>query len=367
MTILPLLTRIFVWAALGFLIYWVLLKFIPRNFLTWFGGAIILALIVLSFIDPNDQTIGTIWRFLSLPLTPLGISILLLFFSITPKGIKAPNGRYVLVALLILALSSLPLVARTLVNQAEQAVQQAYDNQRTLCGDICTVGEVPIDLVQAVVVVGDNIDAVSMPDTLFSRVDNRNTLDPGLMARLDSAGIAYNELPNPPLVFPTMGALSGSNDDKRDKEEPILARLGRQGVALENIIMLNTGRDIHTTITRVKDELQKRDRYRKGEDESRRDDSRVVLVAPALSMRRAALAFEKADLQVVAWPTDLYGIKAEGRDTLARLADLVPSAEALRLTTWYWEEFLTSIYYFLRGWLPSFNVRWDGIVETFPQ
>ena len=67
--------------------------------------------------------------------------------------------------------------------------------------------------------------------------------------------------------------------------------------------------------------------------------SRIVLVAPALSMRRAALAFEKEGLQVVAWPTDLYGTGPFTQEGIvARLADLVPNVEALRVTTQYWEE-----------------------------
>ena len=120
--VLELLTRILLWAAMGLFIWYVLLKFIPRSFLTWFGGAIILTLAVLAFIDPNDETIGSIWKIISLPLTPLGFSIGLLVVALTPKKIK---GRYVVVALAILLVASTPLFARFFVNQAEQAEQEA--------------------------------------------------------------------------------------------------------------------------------------------------------------------------------------------------------------------------------------------------
>jgi len=90
-----------------------------------------------------------------------------------------------------------------------------------------------------------------------------------------------------------------------------------------------------------------------------------VLVAPALTMRRAALAFEGDGVQVVAAPTELYSSpNPEDRDTLARLADLVPSVNALVLTTRYWGELLSSIYYYLRGWLPPFTMQWNQVVET---
>jgi uncharacterized SAM-binding protein YcdF (DUF218 family) len=82
-------------------------------------------------------------------------------------------------------------------------------------------------------------------------------------------------------------------------------------------------------------------------------------------MRRAALAFENEGLQVVAWPTNLYGTSPLTQGTtLARLADLVPSVEALLVTTRYWEELLSSLYYYMRGWLPPVNVQWDEVVET---
>jgi uncharacterized SAM-binding protein YcdF (DUF218 family) len=65
-------------------------------------------------------------------------------------------------------------------------------------------------------------------------------------------------------------------------------------------------------------------------DLPQRDTQRVALVAPALAMRRAALTFEKEGLQVIAWPTNLYGSSSPTGDTLAKLSDLVPSVEALR-------------------------------------
>ena len=68
--LLALLTRILLWAGVGYLLWYLLLKFIPRKFLTWFGGAIVLALIVLSFVDPNDRPLGpsgTLFRCPSVP------------------------------------------------------------------------------------------------------------------------------------------------------------------------------------------------------------------------------------------------------------------------------------------------------------
>lgn len=366
--LLVLLTRLLIWAAVGLLIWWVLLRFIPRNFLTWFGGAIVLALIVLSFVAPNDQTIGGIWQAISLPLTPLGASILLLIFSLSGKGLKNVNGRQVLIALLILLLSSIPLVARNLARQAEQAVSRAYASQQSLCGDICpTVDAVPFNRVSSILVVGNSIDDRALPSA-FSQIDTGNDLDPVLVSRLNSASQLYGTLANQginPFVIATMGPVGGGTEQRQVREQSIRQQLAAGGVPAGNISVTSSGTDVHQAAVDLKTFLRERDLLRDGVPN--REATRVALVAPALSMRRAALTLEQEGLQVVAWPTDLYGLNSPPPgDTIARLADLIPNVEALRLTTRYWEELLTSIYYFLRGWLPSFNVQWDRVVETVP-
>ncbi|MEL6248219.1 MAG: YdcF family protein, partial [Cyanobacteria bacterium J06627_15] len=108
---LVLLTRVLLWATIGLIVWYVLLKIIPKKYLTWFGGVVVLILIVASFIDPNDQTIGTIWRLISLPLSPLGATVLLLGAALS-DGIGKVKGQPVLIALIILLLSSTPIVAR---------------------------------------------------------------------------------------------------------------------------------------------------------------------------------------------------------------------------------------------------------------
>lgn len=365
--VLVLLTRILIWAAVGLLIYWVLLKFIPRNFLTWFGGAIILALIVLSFISPDDQTIGGIWQVISLPLTPLGASVILLMISLS-QGMKKVNGRYVTIALLILLLSSIPLIARTLVGQAEQSVERAYQAQQALCRDLCpAVDPVPLGLVSSIVVIGENVDAYNRPNALSRQVDSGNNLDPVLVSRLNSAAGLYNDLSArgiSPFVVVTAGPRSSTSEEQQRWQQVIQQRLVNNGVPISNIVITDSGTSVRQAAEDQIDFLQERGQLSPA-DTPAREARRVVLVAPALTMRRAALTFEQAGLQAVAWPTDLYGSTgpADG-DTLARLADLVPSVEALRLTTRYWEELLTSIYYFLRGWLPGFNVQWEQVVET---
>lgn len=364
--LLVLLTRILIWVAVGFLIYWILLKFIPKSFLTWFGGAILLALVVLSFVSPNDQTINTIWNIISLPLSPLGAVVILLLFALS-EGVKKVKGQHVMIALLILLLSSIPLISRTLVAQAEQAVSQTYAEQRALCTQICPVdlaNQVPLQQVVSVVMVGNRVDTPRLTDSLPSQVDTGNDLDPMLISRINSAATIYARLGRQIPLIVTAGPSNTDDEAGIAKDQALRRVLANNGVPAGNIRITNSGMDMHQTAEELKTFLQETNRL-SPENTPPRDANRVILVAPALSMRRAALTFEQAGLQVIAWPTDLYGFnRPDANDTLARLADLVPSVEALRLTTRYWEELLTSIYYFLRGWLPGFNVQWDKVVET---
>ncbi|RZM82368.1 YdcF family protein [Leptolyngbya iicbica LK] len=366
--VLELLTRILVWAAMGLFIWYVLLKFIPRNFLTWFGGAIILTLFVLSFIDPNDETIGSIWQIISLPLTPLGATLGLLILALAEKKIK---GRYVSVAFAILLVASVPLFARTIVNQAEQAVQEAYRVQQGICEDVCPTGiptTIPLGQVVVEVVIAENMDLIAPLESFPSRIDSEVDLDPILVTRLASAARLEQRLRSQgssPLVYVTAGPLYGSAEEKGAKENTLRQILISQGVPSTSISVGDAGMNIHGAMRDVKGLLEERG-ILPNPDLPQRETQRVALVAPALSMRRAALTFEKEGLQVIAWPTNLYGSSRPTGDTLAKLSDLVPSVEALRLTSRYWNEVLTSFYYFLRGWLPGFNVRWNEVVELVP-
>ncbi len=373
MDILNLLTRLLLWLGIGYFLWWILKKFIPVDFLTWFGGVVILALIAGRFLFPADNTVGVFWQFLAFPLTPLGAAITLLAMSLG-SGIKKTNGRMVVTALLILLFSSMPLVARALVDRSENAVQLAYQNQRRLCSDICpAIDEVPVDRAVSIVVVGENADADRLTNALSSRVDADNPLNPVLVARLNSAANIYDRIRlAQPFLTVTAGARSGTDEEREQLNQFIRQQLIDRGVPAERIRIGNTGTDIRNAVNDQREFLREQGlftdppRNRVGSPEvNNRDANRVVLVARALTMRRAALAFEGEGLQVVAAPTELYTtLDPGGRGRLARLADLVPTVDALMLTTPYWEEMLISIYYYLRGWLPAFNVGWSQVVET---
>ena len=373
MDILNLLTRLLLWLAIGYGLWWAVKKLIPEKFLTWLGGAIILVLVAASFIDPNDRTVGTFWQLISLPLTPLGAAITMLLMSLT-NGLKKVEGKLVVAALAVLWVSSTPLVARGLSVQAEEAVQRAYENQQTLCStNFCAATDaVPLQLATAMVIVGENADAYRVSNHLPSQSDSDVPLDPILVSRLNSAADVYGRVAAAnPLVTVTAGARDENSDLGQQLNQSIRQRLINRGIPDANIRIINAGMDIRGTVEDQASFLSDRQLFiplARGESRTERDNraaNRVVLVTPALSMRRAALAFENDGLQVVAWPTELYGAPRSNADgTLARFSDLVPNVGALRITTRYWQELLSSLYYYLRGWLPPFSMRWDEVVET---
>jgi uncharacterized SAM-binding protein YcdF (DUF218 family) len=337
------------------------------------GGAILLILVASFFVAPGNKAVSTLWQVASFPLKPLGGVITLLGVALA-NGIKKIDGRLVLIALGILLVSSTPLVALILVDQSEHAVQRAYESQKKLCDDICKVDQVPLTLAKSMVILGDNAD-MGLASSLPSQIDAEVDLDPMLVSRLNSAAGVYRRIGGgQALVTVTAGALDSNNEQGKKLNNLIQQRLVASGIPAEKIKVNSTGMNMLQVIQDQKKFLQAQglftppaDKPDRQTERDNREANRVVLVAPALTMRRAALCFENAGLQVIAWPTELYSTpNLKGRDKLARLVDLVPNVAALRLTTRYWDELLTSIYYYLRGWLPSFGVQWDQVVETLP-
>lgn len=114
-----LLTRVLVWLLIGTIIYSLFQRFYPSG--TFVGRlvlVIVLVVIALSFINPNEPAVASMWRVISFPLKPLGASILLMMFAaqrIKGGGIDKPGGYLIGWALTILLLASTPAIAYFLV------------------------------------------------------------------------------------------------------------------------------------------------------------------------------------------------------------------------------------------------------------
>lgn len=359
---LVLLTRILLWASVGYLLWYVLTKIIPRPYLAWFGGFVLIVLIVLSVVDSDSSTVRGIWQILSFPLTPLGASVILLAGALT-QGTKNVRGTPVAVALTILILCSIPLFAQLLVSDAEKSVITAYREQAAICGEVCPAGTVPtqgnVGQAAAIVVLGDKSD-IQLPEDA-PNVATNTTLAPRLIYAASLFNQAFNQGANPTVI------VTAGNDKENTRQNGVIRDiLTRNGVPAAKIKTLDTGLDIRGAVVGVEEILQNNGAIRGREvrrKQGTRNDPRVVVVAPAMLMSRAALSFERLNLEVIAKPTDFYTAGIRSNDLLEQLPELLPSADALQLTSQYWNELLTSLYYFLRGWLPNFNFGWNSNIE----
>jgi uncharacterized SAM-binding protein YcdF (DUF218 family) len=80
--------------------------------------------------------------------------------------------------------------------------------------------------------------------------------------------------------------------------------------------------------------------------------TRVMVVTSAINSRRARLTFSEVGINTVSRPTDFFATQP-GATPFPRIGvqSFIPSVESLSITTRIVDEFFTSIYYYLRGWL----------------
>ncbi|MDZ7967845.1 MULTISPECIES: hypothetical protein [unclassified Nostoc] len=110
-----LLSRVLLWLLIGTIVYSLFQRFYPSG--TFVGRLIlvvILVIVALSFLNPSEPAVASLWRMLSFPLKPLGASVLLMILAaqkIKGGGIDKPGGYLIGWALTILLLASTPAVA----------------------------------------------------------------------------------------------------------------------------------------------------------------------------------------------------------------------------------------------------------------
>ncbi|MBN3926393.1 hypothetical protein [Nostoc sp. NMS4] len=110
-----LLSRVLLWLLIGTIVYSLFQRFYPSgSFVGRLILVVILVIVALSFLNPNEPVVASLWRMLSFPLKPLGASVLLMIIAaqkIKAGGIEKPGGYLIGWALTILLLASTPAVA----------------------------------------------------------------------------------------------------------------------------------------------------------------------------------------------------------------------------------------------------------------
>lgn len=114
-----LLSRVLLWLLIGVVAYSLFQRFYPTaTFVGRFILGLVIVVLALAFLNPNEPAVSSLWRFISFPLKPLGASVLMLCFAaqkIKGGGIDKPGGYLLGWALGILLLSSTPAIAYFLV------------------------------------------------------------------------------------------------------------------------------------------------------------------------------------------------------------------------------------------------------------
>ncbi len=351
-----LITQILLLVGLYYLLKAIWPSIYNPKFFAWFGIAVLISLIVLAFINPNNRTVGILWAVISFPLRPLGLTLALLAYALS-AGVDKVKGPQVLAATLVLLICSLPVTAYLLTAQTEQrSLMEAINRQEAS-------NPRPV---QAIVVLSDS-----------SRISAQIT-QPGvgisvtLQARLLYAAQLYlnrTQRGNNPLVVVSIGPqpLDDAGRPKGGESQGVIEVLTSHGVPRNQIKLDTVGVDPRSSAISVRRILLGPE----GENVNCRlflacDSSvqelqpragaslprvPIVLVSPAIMIRRATSTFTRLLFEVTPCPTDFYIFQLQQGWELAALTELLPSAEALVITSRVVNEYLTIVYYFLRGWL----------------
>jgi hypothetical protein len=329
-----LLTQILILTGIFFLVRWLLLSIIPRAYLTWLGGIILVLMLLWALLEPTNRAVGIAWAILSFPLRPLGLTLILLGSALR-GGIRKADGVLVGWAFAVLLVFSLPLTAYLLTAQTEQRSVIQSVEQRADAGATAP----------AIVALGDGALLVDPSYRIRTQISNTNDgFGTNLLSRLSYTARLYQEqvaLGNNPLVIVSAGPQPEFFERDVTAAQEITGLLVGLGIPQENVLIDSEGVDPRTSAIAVGKILN-----------TQGGSNRVILVAPAVSIRRATSAFANLGIAVIPRPTDFYVFQLQrGLGRFAFLTDLIPSAEALVITTRVVDEYLATIYYFLRGWL----------------
>lgn len=315
-----LLTQALLWLLVLTFLWYVLQRLVPKNYLAVLGFVILVLALILPFFYPAAPLSGSAWSVLSLPLKPLGLSLLLLLLS--KKGKKA---NLVIWAMVILVLSSNPWISRYL----ERQVASAGVSTAQLCNAPASVRTAG-----TVVLLGRGVTEAYQPyGTQIPQVDTNE--------RILAAAAEYRQQARfgvRPLMIVSAGK-QAVGTTKQTETEYIRTMLGNMGVP--EVTEYNSV-SVHDSAVNIKRILNER---------RVNQNDRVVVVASPIDVGRAQLTYQKQGLNAISSASNLEEIICDPAQRLLTLADFIPSAEALLRSTRAINEFFTLIYYFMRGWL----------------
>ncbi|HEY9618703.1 MAG TPA: YdcF family protein [Microcoleaceae cyanobacterium] len=400
-----LLTQVLLWIVVGLVTWFVLLKALPRAFLSMLVLLLILAVLVISFVGgaPADGGIlETLWKIISFPLTPLGLGIVLIWVLLSGTKLTKVARNIMLVALLLLALASFPAVAYFLAQELEMEAVEL----------IRATPPLESGAQRVIVLLGQGTTRTQLrprrgeppaePKPASCPPECTPTSPPPRIERpiLEEQ---YQVLSNLPIQLTAQGnrliyaARLYQEEGNRGTNPVIMVSAGtrnnrvwKEGEKKEDV---SEARDIQTFLTQTMG-VPERDMILNHDDGSVRRSAeqiqqilngqrinygnQLILVTSAINMHRSYLTFQRLfeDTLIIARPTDFYSLPpanrlakvAQGADVVENrllVSDFVPNVEAFYISSRAIEEYLTALYYFLRGWISMFQAP-PTIESTVP-
>jgi uncharacterized SAM-binding protein YcdF (DUF218 family) len=384
-----LLTQVLLWILVGLAARFVLLKALPKAFL----GSLVLVLLVvvaaLTFFNgsPAPGLLGDVWQLISVILNPFGLLVIVLCVFLRDFEQNGKANKILLRAgVLSLLIFSLPLVSNFLVKHLETGAVQ-----------LMRVGPPLQSGRRVIVLMGQNTTRLKLnprQDKLpeIKKADRSGFLRPpdpiseekfGLLANLPlqltdqgdrilgAAQAFYSERANNPLLIVSGGIRNDRMTKTNEKKENIseaadISKLlqSQFGIPGTAIIQDDDSRSVIESAQNVRKIL---------ESKSINYGNQIMVVTSALEASRTEFTFEREILApdgrgatIISRPTDFYTIPQSGSlvnlvknaDLVERnlmVSDFLPSADALQLSTKMLNEVMTSLYYFLRGWIRTLS------------
>ena len=238
-------------------------------------------------------------------ILPLIFSPLILVIGLIILGIIFNLRKFSLIGVIILILSSLPIVSNRFIAYLEK--------------DYKLIEVAEIENVDAIVVLSGMIRVIGDEENL--KYEFTDSVD-RFFAGLD----LFNNNKSPILIL-TRGKMPwslGIAEGEYLKELAI-----KYGVSEENIILT--------------DEVQNTDQEAKAIKEILTEDAKIILVTSAFHMPRAEKVFKAANINLIPYPVDFQNSKSK-----TTMMDFIPSAGSLFDTSHFVREMIGRLYYNLK-------------------
>jgi len=258
-------------------------------------------------------------KLLPLFVYPLGLACILIFLAVISNNVRGRSKTFIILALLILWLSSTSGISNLLARSLEWRYKPP---------EVIPTGEV-------IVLLGGGTEPAAFPR---SGVEINGAGD-----RVFYAAQLYKE-GKAPLILLSGGEITWLNDGSATPAEDMAEILTLMDVPLEALIIEDRSRNTYENALYAKELL------------AEKGINKILLVTSAMHMPRSVALFEAQGFEVTPLPVDYSVVENESVESqngvlVTKILNIIPNASNLALTTNALKEYLGSFIYQLQGWL----------------